>query len=509
MGFHLIDWVVVAAYLGLTTWIGHAMKGKQGTIKDFFLGGRSLPWPAVSGSIIATEISALTFIAVPAGVFAANGDMRYLQWAIGSIIARVIVGVFFVRLYYRRQIFSPYDFMGNVLGEHARRTTTVLFWVGGILGQSVRVMVTAIILRAVTGIDANLCILLVGAFAVAWTLMGGMRTVIWTDVVQFLVFLVGGIVALVVLISAAGGWGDFTGVAGEAGKLRVFDLEFSLTDEYILWVAIFAIPFQNVTAYGLDQLMVQRAFCCKDAKDAGKAVIWSSVSQVVTLVMLLVGAGLYAFYEAHEMSPEMAAQIAEERNTVFPLWILENLPVGVGGLIIAGAFAAAISSLDSILAALSQTSISMFTKQETIDADQGRLVSLSRLVVVGWGVALTLFTMVLYTVGQDSDLIALAFGMLTYTYGPLLGIFMLAVLGKRRSAGGILLGVGASVIFTLWVQPHFYQFAGWAFGMGEGTAEAIRPDISWAWMFPISFLITFVCGYFFSSVEGEDATPSA
>ena len=498
MGFNTVDWLVVFGYLALTTWIGHAMRGKQGTIKDFFLGGRSLPWIAVCGSIIATEISALTFIGVPAIVYAEGGDMRYLQWAIGSIIARFIVGIYFIRLFYKKQIFSPYDFMGNVLGEHARRTTTILFWIGGILGQSVRVMVTAIILRAVTGIDANLCILLVGVFAVFWTLMGGMRTVIWTDVVQFIIFLVGGILSLVVLISAAGGWGTFTDIAGQAGKLRVIDTSFSLTDQYILLVAIFAIPFQNVTAYGLDQLMAQRAFCCRDANEAGKAVMWSSVSQVITLIMLLVGAGLYVFYKTNVMPDEMAERVAGERNLIFPLWILDNLPVGVRGLIIAGAFAAAISSLDSILAALSQTSISLFTKQEVIDADKGRLVFLSRMVVVGWGIALTAFTMILYITARDTDLISLAFGMLAYTYGPLLGIFMLAVLGKRRSPGGILLGVGLSILFTLWTQEHLYQLLGWAFDMSAETAATIRPDISWAWMFPISFLITFACGYFFS-----------
>ena len=183
--FTNLDWLLVAAYLGLTTLVGHLLKGKQSTIKDFFLGGRSLPWPAVSGSIIATEISGVTFIGVPGMVYAASGDFTYLQWGIGSIIARVLVGLFFVKVFYQREIYSPYDYMGNQLGEGAKRLATLIFQIGGILGQSVRVLVAALALKVVTPLEFNQCIWIIGTFAVCWTLMGGMRTVIWTDVMQF------------------------------------------------------------------------------------------------------------------------------------------------------------------------------------------------------------------------------------------------------------------------------------------------------------------------------------
>ncbi|HBJ60135.1 MAG TPA: hypothetical protein DDY76_00190, partial [Opitutae bacterium] len=125
--FTWTDWQVVGAYLGITTLVGHLLKGKQSTIKDFFLGGRSLPWPAVSGSIIATEISGVTFIGVPGMVYAAGGDFTYLQWGIGSIIARILVGIFFVKVFYEREIYSPYDYMGNRLGVGAKRLATLIF----------------------------------------------------------------------------------------------------------------------------------------------------------------------------------------------------------------------------------------------------------------------------------------------------------------------------------------------------------------------------------------------
>ena len=143
--FTIWDWGVVFGYLALTTLIGHRLRGRQATVKDFFLGGRSLPWQAVSGSIIATEISALTFIGVPGMVYALKGDFTYLQWGIGSIIARFLVGIFLVPIYYEREVYSPYDYMGHKLGETVKKLVTVLFSLGSILGQSVRVLVTAII----------------------------------------------------------------------------------------------------------------------------------------------------------------------------------------------------------------------------------------------------------------------------------------------------------------------------------------------------------------------------
>src|SRR6056297_748908 len=142
--FTPVDWLVVFGYLLLTTMVGHRMRGKQASINDFFLGGRSLPWPAVSGSIIATEISGVTFIGVPGAVMALQGDFTYLQWAAGSIVARIIVGLFFVRVFYEKDIYSPYDYMGNKLGEAVKKLATVLFTVGSILAQSVRVLVAAL-----------------------------------------------------------------------------------------------------------------------------------------------------------------------------------------------------------------------------------------------------------------------------------------------------------------------------------------------------------------------------
>ena len=353
--FTTADWIVLFGYLILTTVMGHYMAGKQATIKDFFAGGKSLPWWAVCGSIIATEISGVTFIGVPGGVLAAGGDFTYMLWGIGSIMGRVIVGMVFVKVFYEDEIYSPYDYMGRRIKPQLKTLATGFFTVGSILGQSVRILVAALPLRVVTGLPFELCILIIGLFAIGWTLMGGMRTVIWTDVMQFVLFTFGGIFTLVWISNAIeGGWGTIWSTATDAGKTKTWDMAWGIGPDlqFTFWVAVIAVPFQNLTAFGVDQLNAQRMFCCKNAGDARKAIIWSSVGQALTYLMLLVGAALFTFYYLNPPEGTAAAELAIQKggeaatlanggqpadgDMVFPIWIVTELPPGLAGLILAG-----------------------------------------------------------------------------------------------------------------------------------------------------------------------------
>ena len=556
--FTIVDWSIVFGYLLLTTWVGHAMRGKQGTIKDFFLGGRSLPWPAVSGSIIATEISGVTFIGVPGTLFALHGDFTYLQWAAGSIIARIIVAAWFVKIYFQREIYSPYDYMGIRLGNGVKVLATIFFTIGSILGQSVRVLVAAIPLKVVTGMNIEWCIIIIGIFAIGWTLMGGMRTVIWTDVMQFLLFVIGGVIALFWLINGiSGGWTGMIETAQEFGRTRMIDPRFGIGPElkFTLWVALFAVPFQNLGIFGVDQLMAQRMFCCKSAKDAGKAIIFSSIGQLVTVLMLLIGAALFVNYHQNgftdqeistifDVSGEKIQEVREEAQYaehpvtekssqvpvpgsyegkgksgyIFPVWIVNALPVGLSGLILAGIFAAAISSLDSILAALSQTTLSLIyspEKNQTILTAK-QLMNRSRLLVVIWGVVLTGFTLLLSVAqnAQNIPILPLAFKMTSYTVGPMLGIFVCSILGKG-SFRGLMTGCLISFLAVLFVQTdiwnllikmdllsaaNFQKFPTFEIDIVGNT---LRPKVLFAWMWPLTFAITMACGLFFSNKRGS------
>ncbi len=471
MTFTVWDWSVVVAYFAVTTWLGARWAGKQRTMQDFFLGGNKLPWYAVAGSMIATEISAVTFVSVPAVVFGVGGNFTYLQLAlIAGLLARVFVALVLVPAYYKERVFSPYDYMGNQLGGGARGVMTALFSFGGVLAQASRVYLTAVILELVlagplgrledlTGVPPLVAsVLLIGGIAIGWTLLGGIATVIWTDVLLFGVFVLGGLIALVtIVLRLDGGAGELIALGQAGNKFQLFDLGLDLdpTKEFTIWTAAFGTLFANIGAYGTDQLMAQRIFCCKNQREAKKAVLASYAGIAVTALMLLVGVGLWAYYKGEpalrwetrqavvteadgsfyyedhrdfdrtQLSwpdasrqpdlenpfvskplayhriisgqlreqdsrnhlrfrmpdgqavgqlepvnaptdqwarplPEPAAkQFAEKSDRIFPIFILSDaIPVGLTGLIIAGIFAAAISSFDSILAALAQTSIS-------------------------------------------------------------------------------------------------------------------------------------------------------
>ncbi len=507
---------MVAGYLLLTTLVGHLLRGKQASMKDFFLGGRSLPWPAVSGSIIATEISGVTFIGVPGMVYAAQGNFTYLQWGIGSIIARIIVGYFFVRAFYEREIYSPYDYMGHRLGEGVKRLATIVFQVGGILGQSVRVLVAALALKVVTPLEFEHCILIIGAFAICWTLMGGMRTVIWTDVMQFFLFVGAGLLSLFWMLSGIdGGWSGMVEVAGEAEKFTLLNLSKDPAAGFTLWVAILAVPFQNVSMFGVDQLNAQRMFCCRSESDARKAILTSCAGLLVTILMLLVGATLYAFYN-QSVPPDSFAQFSSEiaqlqpkerKDAYYPVWIVTELPEGLRGLILAGIFAAAISSLDSILAALSQTTLSLFRKTgETVSETSGkRDLAVSRWLVVGWGIALSAFAIALDSMRGDVNVVVLAFGMTSYTVGPMLGFFLAAFFTPRASLKGLAIGFGLSFLLVLCLRTDLWTILDnlglltdaqiedlLTMKVKDGKPAAIISSV-WAW--PVTVFITWGCGW--------------
>jgi Na+/proline symporter len=326
--------------------------------------------------------------------------------------------------------------------------------------------------------------------------MGGMTTVIWTDVIQFFVFIGGGLTALGVMIyQIDGGFAEILRSAGDAGKLRLLDLSTNPDVQFTLWVGLLAMPFQNLAAFGTDQLNAQRMFCCRSAADASKAIIASSISLLVTVLMLLVGAALFVYYIQHPPTALEAAQFAKDPDSVFPVWITTVLPPGLTGLILAGAFAAAISSLDSALAALAQTTLSLVHAKNGIEnTDQQKLVRQSRVCVVLWGLALIAVAIGLQAVRGEINLLSLAFGMVTYTYGPMLGAFLLALSPIRRDIRGVLIGSALSILLVLWVRPDLYNILAAFQVLTPEQAAALRPKFNFAWLYPITCLITLACG---------------
>ncbi len=528
-GLHALDWVVLVGYVVGVSWLGVWLAGKPASMRDFFRGGDKLPWYAVSASIIATTISAVTFVGVPAIAFdPGGGNLTYLQLGlIAGLLSRLIVGYVLVPAYYERRVYSPYDYMAQRLGPEARTVTTALFTVGGVLAQSARVYLTALVLQLVlhgpllgleqvTGLPPFAsAVLIIGAIAVAWTLLGGIATVVWTDALLFLVFVAGGIGALGVILSRLdGGLGEFLRVGHEAGKFKTFDLDqaFSLTEPYTLAAAGFAVVVMNVGVYGTDQLLAQRIFCCRDAKEARKAVLSSYAGEAVAALMLLVGVGLYVFYVAHPeaLGPAEAAMVARENDKIFPVFILKEIPIGLAGLVIAGIFAAAISSLTSILAALAQTSVSAVylpwrgrrlgladADEESLcehDAREGRrLIGVSRWFIVGWGVVLcgAAFGVAAYKESTAVPILDLALGLASYIVGGLFAAFLLAWLPIRINGRGLLWAapLGVLVVFATRFHERWAQIAcaiacgvlllTWIIGVWRSVEAAARRRRAW------------------------------
>lgn len=501
--FTLVDWLVVVAYLAITTWIGAAMAGRQQTIRDFFLGGRKLPWYAVSGSIIATEISALTFVSVPFLVFKDGGNFTYLQLGVfGSLFARVVVAYWLVPAYYQREIYSPYDYMQNQLGGNVRSMITVLFMIGSMLGQSARIYLTGEVLlvvmadqlqylASISGIDALAwAIFIMTAISLVWTLLGGITTVIWTDVLLFLAFVIGAFVLLgVIIANLDGGVAEMVRVglaapnAGPNGKFTFFNFSSDITSDLTIWAAVIASTWGGVGSYGIDQLLVQRMFCCRNVREARWAIVSSAASQLVTITVMLVGVGLYAYYQSHAMSPDGKALFDAKGDRLVPIFTVDVVPLGLKGVVIAAIFAAAISTVMGVLTALAQTVQSAFYNpmreaqlrqrgihiklSESLEhdapdpaahAEHERSVWVSRVLIVFWAIVLSLLAYGTQFVAQHyPTILQLGLAMAQYVVGALIAGFALAFFKLNIDGRGFMYSglLSAFCVFALVWHPNW------------------------------------------------------
>ena len=472
--FGLADWLILLALFAGITVMARSLSRRQKTERDYFGGARNLPWYAVAASLVATEISAVTYISLPSIVHRPGGDLTYLQIGLfGYLAARLLVAWLLVPAYYRYDVMSPYDLIERRLGPagaSVRRTATGMFWLGGVLAQSARVYLSAVVLGVLlhrelgwlertTGVPPHVAaVAAVVVVAVVWTWLGGIAAVVWTDVVLFLLFVAGVAVSLgVVVWELEAGMASTLSAAWSEGKFTLFDLSASLTAPYTLWAALIGATIGGVAAFGTDQLMAQRLFCCRSARDAQLAVTASGVSVLVSLSFAFVGIGLWAYYEQAPLAGVAAEMVAEQPDRIFAVFAVEAVAVGLKALVVAGALAAAVSSLDSILAALAQTTSALLRSR----ARPGNGVRLPRLLVLGWGLVLGLTSLSMDTVAARYDaLLDLALAMAGYTGGALLAAVALALAPFGRDGRGFLWSgpLSALTVFAaVWHQPA----AGW------------------------------------------------
>ena len=460
--FTTLDLTVLVVYLlGVTAWGAWLGRNQRGGT-DYFLGNRELPWGAVLLSVVATETSTLTFLSIPGVAYL--GNLGFLQLTLGYLVGRIIIAGILLPGYYRGELNTAYALLETRFGTGTRRFTSGIFMVTRLLADSVRLFATAIPLALITGWPYPLSIAVIGILTLVYTYFGGIRAVVWVDAVQMGLYLLGALAALVVLqMVVPGGWGGILGSAGAAGKLELLNFSADPAVPYTFWAGLLGGGFLSMASHGTDQLIVQRLLTCRDLSASRKALVGSGVVVVVQFALfLLVGIGLWAFYEAREFALA---------DAIFATFIIEELPVGITGLLIAGVFAAAMSSLSSSINSLASASAYDFWAPLTgSQGDEVRIFRAGRRFTLLWAVLLIAVAVAYIPMSEGATAVEVALTIASLVYGGLLGAFLLGTLDRRAHQVGVIVGMvaGIGAVTCIWVFAT--DAVGWPWYVLIGTA---------------------------------------
>src|SRR6185295_16190488 len=356
-----LDLGIIVVYLAGITWFGARFRGRQKSIKDYFLGGRTTPWWAISLSIVSAETSTLTIVGTPALAF--GGNLQFLQIVFGYLLARIVISVLFIPHYFRGEIYTAYELMRRRFGERICKLTAGIFLVTRALAEGVRVFAISIVISIVLNTPEIPSILIIVALTLFYTFEGGMTAVIWTDVIQMALYVVGAAVSFFVLLhQIPGGWEHVVAVAAPAGKFRVFDFDFSFTmpffsRTYSFWAGLLGGCFLTTASHGTDQLIVQRLLSARNEFQSRAALLASWIVIFFQFgLFLLIGVCLFVYYgDAHLPAPA-------KPDRIYPQFVWQNLPPGVAGLVIAAIVAAAMANLSAALNSLASTTVMDFLR---------------------------------------------------------------------------------------------------------------------------------------------------
>jgi SSS family solute:Na+ symporter len=465
-----LDWIVAATYLAAVVAAGTWLGRRQAGASDYFLGRHRLPWWAILLSIVAAETSAITVISVPGIGYAS--DLTFLQLAFGYLLGRIGVAWLLLPSYTKGQLQTAYQLLGTRWGPGARRASSAVFMVTRAMADSVRIFATAIPLAAITGWSYPASIIVLGAATLLYTYTGGLRSVVWMDVVQLAVYLLAGAAALAAALQLApAGLAE----AGRAGGLRVFDPRISLTAPYTLLTAVVGGAMLSAASHGTDQLIVQRLLATRSLRDARLALVGSGVVVILQFALFLtVGAALRAAF------PAGAALRGDE---VFPRFIVGHLGGGLAGLAVAGLLAAAMSTTASALNSLaSSTTHDFYAPISGRTGDDRHLLRAGRMFTLLWGAVLVLGALLFRQ--RNAPVVVVALSIASLTYGALLGAFVLARFPRVRERDVVLALIAGSVLMAAVV------FAGpLASVLGHPPALATLSRLAWPWYVPLGTVL--------------------
>ncbi len=480
--FKTIDIGIVGAYLVGVTALG-ALTGRGAkTTQEYFLAGRKAPWWLATLSIVATETSTLTFVAVPGIGF--SGNLTFLQVAAGFVIGRILVALFFVPLYFKGEIQTSYEILQKKFGPRVRKAVSGVFCVTRLLGDGVRLFSACVVLKEVLAVflgswEGNelAAVFIIGILTVFYTFMGGLKGVLWTDMVQLLLYISGGAFALIFALHCIPlGLGEIISNAYAAGKLRFLDVSLGhvFFNGYSLAGGVIGGAMLSMATHGTDQLIVQRLISCGRVKEAGKAVIFSGIIVFLQMAFFLcLGIVLWQLYK-YNVNIEF-----KRPDDVFPHFLVRRIPSGVSGLIVAAAFAAAMSTLSSSLNSLSSVTVNEFHKSFSRSWDEKSLLSAGKSYTVLWGILLILFAIPARDV---KGLLDAGLAIAGLTSGGVLGVFLANrfLPGARHPALGMFFAI--LTVFALWILPK--------------VSGPSIPRLHWTWFTPLGVMVVFLFSLF-------------
>ncbi|HEX8289683.1 MAG TPA: sodium:solute symporter [Pyrinomonadaceae bacterium] len=491
-----IDLIIIFGYLIGVTLFGVWFSGKQETTEDYFVGDRSVPWWAIAASIVATETSTITFISVPGIAFARNGNFQFLQLVFGYMLGRIVISLLFIPMYFRGELQTVYQLLGQRFGSKVKMLASALFVVMRNIADGIRLLLTAIVLAAVyvafqPGADVNTVIIgsivLLGVIMIIFTYYGGMEAVIWVEVVQLGIYIGGAIAAAVVIFNQVeGGMPRILEIGAQYDKFQLFDFSLDFTKTYTFWAGLIGGCFLTMSTHGTDQYLVQRYLCTDKPSRASLALLSSGAVVLGQFIgFLFIGVLLFAFYAPFN-APEYAnAGVAGSGvpatfpfaggDQVFPDFITKHMPSGLSGLVVAAIFAAALSSSLNSIAATFVNDLYKPFRQNLTDK---HYLKVSHWLTLLFGIVQ--IAVALAVMKQNRSALDQALSIASLINGPVLGVFLVGTFLKKVSQTPALVGMTASILLMLCIK--------------------FLTPIAWTWYVLIGSLTTFFVAWLASLI---------
>lgn len=490
MGLNRFDLAIIAVYLIGITLFGLRFRKRQRTLRDYFLADRNIPWWAIALSIVAAETSTLTIISIPG--LAYDSNLTFLQVVLGYVAGRFVIAFVLLPHYFRGDLFTAYQLIEKRFGPRLRTLTSALFLLTRAAAEGVRVYAVSIVVSIALGTGEIASIAIITALTLIYTFEGGLAAVIWTDVVQTVIYVSGTLLGIAMIVHhVPGGWPHISEIASAGNKFRMFDFSFDFWKPYTFWAGVIGGAFLTTASHGTDQLIVQRLLAARGLRQSKTALLTSGIAILFQFgLFLVVGVMLFAFYmlpSSHFGGPDR----------IYPTFIVREMPHGVSGLLIAAILAAAMSNLSAALNSLSSSTILDFYMRfrgernsqnvslQEESSDESRRMRLSRFSTAFW--AAVLFLLAILCLHRIPRVVEVGLQIASVAYGALLGAFLLGVLTRRANQNGAMFGM----VCGFATEVYLWQFT----------------RVPWTWWVMIGTAITFFVGYFASLLDHRRREP--